>query len=337
MNHEPPDDRSGRTERGLLRRFSSAVIALSILTIILPLAATLFARHSWACDLATHFRVQYVALLFPVAIFCLVTRRRKTAIAFTAVLIVAAVPVIRYYVPSGHQDPGVEALRFVTFNVQRSNSQFDDAVSFLRSENPDVIALLEIDSRWKNALQELSNDYPFSRWETREDNFGLCVLSKIPWQDVEVVQTDTIQCRPSILVRFEINGSAVQYIATHPATPMTPESAQARNDQLMALCEVFDPASARIFTGDFNLTPWSPRFQDVTASAGVTDGARGFGAGPTWCQLPTPLGGIKIDHFLISEDIFVSRLRVGPDLGSDHRPVIADLKIGSKADSAPDG
>ena len=40
-----------------------------------------------------------------------------------------------------------------------------------------------------------------------------------------------------------------------------------------------------------------------------------------------PLLTIPIDHCLISRDITVSNLYVGPDLGSDHLPLVADLHI----------
>jgi endonuclease/exonuclease/phosphatase (EEP) superfamily protein YafD len=38
-----------------------------------------------------------------------------------------------------------------------------------------------------------------------------------------------------------------------------------------------------------------------------------------------PLVTIPLDHCLVSEEWHVSERRVGPHLGSDHRPVIATL------------
>ncbi|MEM7453605.1 MAG: endonuclease/exonuclease/phosphatase family protein [Planctomycetota bacterium] len=316
--------------RSLIARISSAAIALAVVLVVLPLGSTLFAGRFWACDLATHFRVQYVVALIPVILVCLLAKRWKTALAFLALLGFASMPMIKYYMPDQRQPPAVEAVRFVTFNVKRSNDEFSRAVTFLREEKPDVVALFEIDERWKSALAEISESYPYVQWELREDNFGLCLFSRIPWSEIEVFRTETIRSRPSIFAQFEINGRPVQYLAIHPATPLTPESARSRNEQLSALTKRFDLSTARILTGDFNLTPWSPVFHDVLAAAEVRDAACGFGIDPTWYQLPTPVGGIKIDHFLVSDDVFVLDHRVGPYLGSDHRPVVADLLISSE-------
>jgi endonuclease/exonuclease/phosphatase (EEP) superfamily protein YafD len=62
----------------------------------------------------------------------------------------------------------------------------------------------------------------------------------------------------------------------------------------------------------------------------------GLGIHPTWPtpgtyrrlpKLLTPLLAIPIDHCLVSHDITVSNLYVGPNIGSDHLPLVADLHI----------
>jgi endonuclease/exonuclease/phosphatase (EEP) superfamily protein YafD len=37
---------------------------------------------------------------------------------------------------------------------------------------------------------------------------------------------------------------------------------------------------------------------------------------------------IPIDHFLVSEDVAVTRFETGPRVGSDHLPIVADIRIG---------
>jgi endonuclease/exonuclease/phosphatase (EEP) superfamily protein YafD len=75
---------------------------------------------------------------------------------------------------------------------------------------------------------------------------------------------------------------------------------------------------------DFNITPWSPVFADILEGSGLRDSSLGFGVAPTWLSRPL-FFGLPIDHILVSPDIKVKNRHVGPDVGSDHFPVIADL------------
>ena len=51
----------------------------------------------------------------------------------------------------------------------------------------------------------------------------------------------------------------------------------------------------------------------------------------SWPAEYCPLG-ITIDHCLVSPDIEVKQRLVGPDVGSDHLPVIVDLLLETPAD-----
>lgn len=46
-------------------------------------------------------------------------------------------------------------------------------------------------------------------------------------------------------------------------------------------------------------------------------------ASPKGCPIPL----IPIDHFLLSPDVKVVSREVGPEVGSDHRPVTIDVDI----------
>jgi endonuclease/exonuclease/phosphatase (EEP) superfamily protein YafD len=59
---------------------------------------------------------------------------------------------------------------------------------------------------------------------------------------------------------------------------------------------------------------------------GLRDSALGFGLHPTWLSRWLPLG-IPIDQILHSDAIAVLDRRVGPDVGSDHFPVTADIAL----------
>jgi endonuclease/exonuclease/phosphatase (EEP) superfamily protein YafD len=84
-----------------------------------------------------------------------------------------------------------------------------------------------------------------------------------------------------------------------------------------------DLGGAALVAGDFNTpsegntwrTYWS-QFSDAFATAGTGLGHTYFSDG----------AAVRIDHILTGSDWQCRRCRVGPDIGSPHRPVIADLE-----------
>ena len=53
---------------------------------------------------------------------------------------------------------------------------------------------------------------------------------------------------------------------------------------------------------------------------------QGFGVQPSWPTKPLILR-IPIDHILVSKNIVTARRWIGPETGSDHLPVFADLVL----------
>ena len=59
---------------------------------------------------------------------------------------------------------------------------------------------------------------------------------------------------------------------------------------------------------------------------GLRDSSRGMGLQPTW-PADIPLLWIPIDHCLYSDGIEIRGRRTGPDVGSDHFPLIVDFEL----------
>jgi len=69
-----------------------------------------------------------------------------------------------------------------------------------------------------------------------------------------------------------------------------------------------------IFTGDLNLTPWSPYYKRLVEKTGLHNTKLGFGVEPSWIEpathvhLPALIIGViklPIDHIFVSNDIKV--------------------------------
>jgi endonuclease/exonuclease/phosphatase (EEP) superfamily protein YafD len=79
------------------------------------------------------------------------------------------------------------------------------------------------------------------------------------------------------------------------------------------------------------MTPWSYRLQRLLASAGLRRHATFLRSWPThlYPQLRLPAPAFLIDHVLSTPDIRSVSIRTGPVVGSDHLPVIAQLRLPS--------
>jgi vancomycin resistance protein VanJ len=82
---------------------------------------------------------------------------------------------------------------------------------------------------------------------------------------------------------------------------------------------------ADVIAGDFNLPVESRIFQTHRRESADAFGISGFGAGHTKL---TRWHGVRIDHVLIRNNVIKPvRSLVGPNLGSDHCPVFAEVAL----------
>ena len=82
-----------------------------------------------------------------------------------------------------------------------------------------------------------------------------------------------------------------------------------------------------VVLGDLNVTPWSPWFRRLLEAGGLADLAGGPHR-PTWAPAPVPAAlGLALDHVLATPGIRLLSRRLGPRLGSDHRPVVVHLEV----------
>ena len=105
---------------------------------------------------------------------------------------------------------------------------------------------------------------------------------------------------------------------------MLPRAFATRNEQIAAIGALLQDSDAPLLVcGDWNLTPWSGWYRHVL-SFGLRDGRLRERLTPTW-PARLALLGIPIDHCLASPETVIASKRIGPALGSDHRPIVVRL------------
>lgn len=290
------------------------------------------ARGHWLMDLLANFRVQYALYLVVAALLFFLCRNSRWAVVAAVLAALNLWIISPYLVPSPRsavveKELG-ESFRLMNFNVLSSNRRHDDVITYLREKDADFVFLLEASPEWEPALKKLSDLYPHQKNEIQAGNFGIALLSKTPFQKVEVAEYTPLIASIDALVL--VGDKRVRLIGTHPYPPINAKVCRLRNAHMQRLAESIAKetgATKTIVAGDFNMTPWSPHFVDFLSASQLEDSAKGRGVMPTWYALPLFSFGISIDHICVSEGIHIEDRGVGPDLGSDHRAVWVDVRI----------
>jgi endonuclease/exonuclease/phosphatase (EEP) superfamily protein YafD len=289
-----------------------------------------FGRWHWLLDLTTHFRWYWLLAALGGLAACL-RWPRPTAVACLAVaavinardLMPAWLPPAAVHAPAAAAEAD-QRVFVISMNVHRVNDDPTAAVAYLRDRRPDIVAVLEVDDDWAAALEGLAEQFPHRLIRPRPDNFGIAVLSRWPLVDPQVVAFSETGF-PSIIATVRRESGDFRFIATHPYPPFNGRATEALLVHLAGVAEAVESSPLPcIVAGDLNATPWSRPFRELLARSGLVDTAVGHGVQPTWhAHLPAPR--IPIDHVLVPPAAVVLRREVGPDIGSDHFPVEAEL------------
>ena len=304
-----------------------------------------------------------VAVVFLLA---LLLRRGKLA----AVALVVAVPTLgaeAYRATPNLAPPETDGplLRVAAMNIYGFNVDHDAIAAEVRRIDADLVGLIEYGYRGDRDLPaRLAETYPFVADSGRTNFPGMVLLSKLKiLDDVEAVPAGDGWMRAYV----EWQGRRVAVNVVHHRSPGKPNAVAKNYRQAADLLDRLPPAgSEAIFMGDFNAATWTPPMVELRR-AGLTESfdAASWGRGATWpmtahpvewrverlealagippgehgraVDVPpvidkaVPLGlGVRIDQIFVTDGLVPIASGVGREMGSDHLPVWADLRLRAK-------
>ncbi len=212
-------------------------------------------------------------------------------------------------------------LRTFYANINSQNTTKEVLVSYLQARQPDIVFLVEVNNSWAQELTKLKPHYPFSEIILQENNFGLGVLSKTPLE-VENIFVDRENMIPALFLKTQSPLGSLNLVLLHPFPPLGKYASLVRNQYLVTLSHrIKDIYSPTLVCGDFNTTPWSFIFKEFLQNSELE-----LNNGKTPITWPTTrfFPGIPIDHCLV-KGLGITRYETGPDIGSDHWPLVVDL------------
>jgi endonuclease/exonuclease/phosphatase (EEP) superfamily protein YafD len=278
----------------------------------------------WPLDLTSHFRPHYMVTSLLVAMALLALRGWRMAVLAGAAAAINAAMIAPMWLPPATPVAG-PGLRLMSINLDVNNDRADLVTEVVRAADPDVLILLEVNDRWERELASLQAAYPHGRVHARADGFGLALLARVPIEDLDVVYWGTGAIPSMVGEVSTADGDSLCIVATHPVPPSGGEGSRRRNEHLAEMAEfVADVAGPVVVMGDLNVTPWSPYFRSLVDRAGLRRAGRGID--PTWPDTFAAIG-IPIDHCLHTAEVVVIEHDVGGSVGSDHRPLLAEITV----------
>jgi len=188
-----------------------------------------------------------------------------------------------------------------------------------------MVVLQEPDKRWLRELAALTNKYPVFAAEPRDDNFGAAIYCKTNALGADIFHLNDPEGAPLSYARIADADKTLTVVGTHTLAPYDDSMWRGRNLFTLNLAKKLRQIQGPlVVTGDFNDTPWASNIQAFLKTSGLQDSSQGRGPLPTW-PASFPLIRIPIDYCFYSADVSILAKRLGPDIGSDHLPLIIDV------------
>jgi endonuclease/exonuclease/phosphatase (EEP) superfamily protein YafD len=300
-----------------------AVGGLTLVTVF-----TLAARLWWGFDLFSHFRLQYVIVAVVLSGAALAIRACPTAavLAIIALMHGWAIKDLWWGGTASAALDGVP-LRVVTANVRSQNRTPEKVLELVRGADADLVVLIDTRlNRWQRVLTALAAQYPYQAPPTWRERPPVVLFSRHPILKERVARAPGGR-RPYLVAEVATGDQTLVVAGVHSSSPLPSKDSYSRNREIDHIVELArDRGQPLIVAGDFNTTPWSPHFQDRLAAVGLRNAADGHGYVGTWPTWFWP-ALIPIDHILLKGPLAVTTIRRGPRIGSDHYPIIADLRL----------
>lgn len=291
----------------------------------------------WYLDLFGHFRAHYALALALAAGLVGVGRAWRWLAVALALLAIGGAPLAPLWLASPGEAAG-PSLRVVHFNVLTQNHGYAAVGTWLLDQDADLIFVQEVDAGWAATLAAMPG-YRALAVVPRADNFGIAALAR---EGLAVRASEVVALAeelPTIRVDLELAGRPLSLLSVHTLPPVSLRYAEVRDLQLAAAgrwaAARRGDGAAPVVIGDLNATPWSAPLRALIADAGLVDSQRGRGLQASW-----PTGGglqallrIPIDHCLHDPALVTTARRLGPELGSDHRPVVVELAWAAGGDA----
>lgn len=216
----------------------------------------------------------------------------------------------------------------MTANLLHQHCDAADFVRVLEEHDPDVVVTQELGPVTADIL---ASAFPHHRLRPALDFTGRGIATRFSAEFGDI----DMPGRDGTSAILDLGGIALRLAGVHLLNPIHFPwwvSARERGRQLSGLFEWMSRSSGPLLVaGDFNASPRWPAYRQVADR--LTDlvadwaGTAGRDAERTWAWRPGWPRLLRIDH-VFGDGLVATSVKVDTIGGTDHNPVIVDLKLG---------
>jgi hypothetical protein len=292
--------------RGTRRhRIAARVVWIAWATGIIATALGFTAAWLPAFDLVNEARPIHAGIAVGLFVVAVVLREPPLIRPTVALALLQVGLLLLPWARAADSAPGAPpALRLVTFALG-ANDRLDEIADF-------VVGCTAAD----RLIPKLRATFP-AAFVSADTCAGQALLSKRPWLAGGQVITGA---RKPLLVwaRVEVANHTFTLTGARLSDALEPNEQAA--DVARLLAHLSSQGAAHVVAGNLSITPFAWKFAQLQ-NAGLGQHATYLMNWPAQGPLPLALP----DNVLSTQDIASMRVRLGPALGSDHRPLIADI------------
>lgn len=239
-------------------------------------------------------------------------------------------PMVRPSVPTASAVEG-ETFSLLLANVKMKNRQAEPFLKQVRTQQPDLLLVMETDEWWGERLQLIQQDYPYTQQKMNGVAYGMVLYSRLPLSDVLVSDLSNEKV-PSFEATVTLpGGKEFKLYTVHPVPPMhfsdyPDNKGEKENAMLKIGRKVRADSLPAVVAGDLNDVSWGFT-ENLFGQAGILHDVRvgrgfynSFNAKYWWMRWP-------IDHVFVTQEFRVRQLTRLPDIHSDHYPIYVALSL----------
>ncbi len=247
--------------------------------------------------------------------------------------IIPYTPLVSTQVAEHRTDLFESRISLLISNVRYDNRDAAALLDVIREAEPDVLLLVEPTEWWVEQLQVLEESYPYTILRPQENHYGMLLYSRLELVSPEVrflVKPTIPSIRTGVRLR---SGEVVTLYGLHTRPPgvKRPHEAEREDSDLRdaaLLLVAREVASLEqqpvIVAGDFNDVAWSYTTELFQEIGGLLDPRVGRGLYNTF-NAKSHFLRYPLDHVFVSDHFRLVALRLLPEIGSDHFPILAIL------------
>ena len=302
-----------------IRKLLTGVVAVGFVPSLLALLIGFLNFYFPLADSFSHFRLHLSILTAIALLLFLILKAWRWALgglAATVLGIMGLGSALPFFELKPIDGPGI---RFVQFNTLFNNPKPELSVKWIADQEPDVVALQEVSANTMSVFNNLSQQMPsrvFCKFTTIG---GVAILSTFP-----KISEKCVEGAGLVWMQVDANGKSLTVASIHLHWPYPYRQWQQMEKLKTEFAAMPRPV---ILAGDFNAAPWSEIIKRLSAETSTEPlpglrlsllmSAVGFG--------PIPI--LPVDHILVPLSSNAESVRTGPQIGSDHLPIIASIGL----------